>query len=186
MKSKLRAKAARPSTASSGRGPKSASRGVDSEPPIRLGAPPPPSPCQARSQRREAWKANSRPAAPPSAAPSGPGPKSAARGVERNISVQLRAPRSGTGRTVGNITPETATEQGVLEIASGSSQSQPHQQPFQPILHRAAAKGDDRNSRAGLYSPHPPPETARKEGVVESAHILRPHIHRQTQTGTYI
>ena len=46
--------------------------------------------------------------------------------------------RSGT---VCNITPETATEQSILEIASRSSKSQPQQQSFQPSLHPSSCQG---------------------------------------------
>ena len=43
--------------------------------------------------------------------------------------------------TVGNITPKTATEQSVLEIASRSSKSQQQQQSFQPSLHPSSCQG---------------------------------------------
>ena len=78
-----------PSAAASGLGPKSAARlrGVESKLPVQLHPPPPPPPGQDWSRRR--GKQTPRPAAPLSAAASGPGPTSAASGVESKLPVQL-------------------------------------------------------------------------------------------------
>ena len=69
--------------------------------------------------------------------------------------------------TVGNITPETTTEQSIHEVTSRSGKSQPQQQSSSQASNRAAAKGDDSNSSAGPSFPAPPlawlasqPETA--------------------------
>ena len=104
--------AVHPAATASGPGPKSAARAVARKLPVQLRSPPPPPPGQARSRRREAWRANSpsscatrryrlrarpevcgerrrertpHPAERPSAAPSGPGRKSAARAVESKL-----------------------------------------------------------------------------------------------------
>ena len=108
-----------PSAGPSGLGPKLAVRSRKSKLPVQLRAPPPPPPGQARSWRREAEKANFPstcvplrrplrarpevngerqrkqtpcPAERPSAAASGQGPQSAARGVESELPVQLCTP----------------------------------------------------------------------------------------------
>ena len=84
--------AAIPSAAPSRPGSKSAARGVESKRLVHPRAPRHPIPARPKVGGQRRRNQTLRPAARPSAAPAGPGPKSAARGVESKLSIQLRAP----------------------------------------------------------------------------------------------